>query len=112
MRKRRTTRPPFGIPTQTTLLRMPDGWRYSFLTAAGGTVCGRLAELPSEAGPGQAQRAAAAMVAALARDFHGVDVEVDWRRTGDSYTGTVRPARPEPAPGEGSRTRRGEEPRG
>ncbi|MFG2949879.1 hypothetical protein [Streptomyces adustus] len=71
-------RPPFGIPKGIVLLATPEGWRHSVLTVEGGTVCGRLADVPVNADPAEARAAAAAMVAGLAHDFHDVRVDVSW----------------------------------
>lgn len=68
--------PPFGVPKGIVLLATPDGWRHSVLTLEGGMLCGRLA-VPVDTDPHDARAAAAAMVAGLARDFHGADVEVN-----------------------------------
>ncbi len=60
------------------VLVAPDGWRHSVLTLDGGMFCGRLADVPVDAGPAEARAAAAAMVVGLARDVHDVRVDVTW----------------------------------
>ncbi|MFD3841744.1 hypothetical protein ACFWWC_36665 [Streptomyces sp. NPDC058642] len=71
-------RPPFGMPKGIVLLATPEGWRHTVLTVEGGTLCGRLADVPVNAGPAEARAAAAAMVAGLAHDFHEERVDVTW----------------------------------
>jgi hypothetical protein len=78
-RKRETKRrPPIGLPKGIILLATPEGWRHSVLTVEGGMLCGRLADVPANAGPAEARAAAAAMVVGLAHDFHEVPVDVTW----------------------------------
>ncbi|WP_369166431.1 hypothetical protein AB5J49_00375 [Streptomyces sp. R28] len=78
-RKRETKRQrPFGMPKGIVLLATPEGWRHSVLTVEGGMLCGRLADVPVNAGPAEARAAAAAMVVGLAHDFHEVRVDVTW----------------------------------
>lgn len=72
------TRPPFGMPAGIVLLATPDGYRHSVLTEEGAMVCGRLVDVPAHADASEARAAAAALVAALAHDFHHTDVEVTW----------------------------------
>ncbi|MFJ1811324.1 MULTISPECIES: hypothetical protein [unclassified Streptomyces] len=71
-------RPPFGMPKGIVLLATPEGWRHSVLTVDGGMHCGRLTDVPVNAGPAEARAAAAAMVAGLAHDFHEARVDVTW----------------------------------
>ncbi|MFF9818941.1 hypothetical protein [Streptomyces sp. NPDC014006] len=66
------------MPKGIVLLATPEGWRHSVLTVAGGTLCGDLADVPLDADPAEAQAAAAAMVAGLARNFHEADIDVTW----------------------------------
>ncbi|MFG3149133.1 hypothetical protein [Streptomyces sp. NPDC048243] len=66
------------MPSSIVLLATPDGWRHSVLTEEGGLLCGRLADVAANAHPAQAQDAAAAMVAGLAHDVHGADIDVTW----------------------------------
>ncbi len=101
-RKQETKRrPPFGMPKGIVLLATPEGWRHSVHTLEGGTLCGRLADVPVDADPATARAAAAAMVAGLARDFHGVRVEVAWDppREPGSWTAQVTVAEPPPNAG-------------
>ncbi|MFF4901882.1 hypothetical protein [Streptomyces sp. NPDC001068] len=77
-RTREKKRPSFGKPKSIVLLATPEGWRHSVLTVDGGMVCGRLADVPPDAGPAEAMAAAAAMVMGLARDFHEERVDVTW----------------------------------
>ncbi|WP_240136523.1 hypothetical protein [Streptomyces sp. MUM 178J] len=71
-------RPPFGMPKDIVLLATPEGWRHSVLSMEGGMLCGRLADVPVNADPAEAQAATAAMVVGLAHDFHDADVDVTW----------------------------------
>lgn len=66
------------MPKGIVLLATPEGWRHSVLTEEGGMLCGRLADLPANADPAEAQAAVAAMVVGLAHDFHEADVDVTW----------------------------------
>ncbi|OQR59696.1 hypothetical protein B6E66_33990 [Streptomyces maremycinicus] len=66
------------MPKGIVLLATPEGWRHSVLTVEGGMLCGRLADVPVDAGPAEARAAATAMVVGLARDFHEVRVDVTW----------------------------------
>ncbi|MES5824689.1 hypothetical protein [Streptomyces sp. RG80] len=75
MQKRR---PSFGMPKSIALLATPEGWRHSVLTGEGAMLCGRLADVPANADPAEAQAAVASMVVGLAHDFHEVDVDVTW----------------------------------
>ncbi|WP_328674104.1 hypothetical protein [Streptomyces sp. NBC_00328] len=78
-RKRETKRrPPFGMPKGIVLLATPEGRRHSVLTLEGGMLCGRLADVPVNAGPAKARAAAVAVVVGLAHDFHEVRVDVTW----------------------------------
>ncbi|MEV5548623.1 hypothetical protein AB0L35_21275 [Streptomyces sp. NPDC052309] len=87
-KKRRT---PFGMPKGIVLLATPEGWRHSVLTVEGGMLCGRLAEVPVNAGPAEAMAAAAAMVVGLAHDLHEARVDVTWEppREPGSWTAQV-----------------------
>ncbi|MFI1825660.1 hypothetical protein ACH41E_04285 [Streptomyces sp. NPDC020412] len=78
--------PPFGMPKGVVLLATPEGWRYSVLTVDGGMLCGRLADLPIDAGPAEARAAAAAMVAGRAPGFDEADIDVTWDPPGDIGT--------------------------
>ncbi|MER5400753.1 hypothetical protein [Streptomyces sp. NPDC002599] len=101
-RKRETKRrPPFGMPKGIVLLATPEGWRHSVLTLEGGMLCGRLADVPVNAGPAEARAAAAAMVVGLAHDFHEVRVDVTWDppREAGSWTAQVTVAAPPPNAG-------------
>ncbi|GGR32974.1 hypothetical protein FHS38_004044 [Streptomyces netropsis] len=95
-RKSRAARPPFPMPKGILLFRTPDGWRHSILTAASGTVCGRLPQVPIDAAPRAAQAAAVTMLTELTRDHHGVSIEVRWdpAPSADTWTGSVHPAAP------------------
>lgn len=64
-----------SVPTGITILATPNGWRHTI--HASGFLCGRLG-LPSGASDDDAKVAAEMMLASLALDFHGVDLEVDW----------------------------------
>ncbi|MEV7325435.1 hypothetical protein [Streptomyces sp. NPDC093970] len=66
------------MPKSLVLLATPEGWRHSVLTVDGGMVCGRLTDVPPDAGPAEAMAAAAAMVMGLAHDFHDERVDVTW----------------------------------
>ncbi|MCX5171264.1 hypothetical protein [Streptomyces antibioticus] len=101
-RKQETKRrPPFGMPKGIVLLATPEGWRHSVLTLEGGTLCGRLADVPVDADPATARAATAAMVAGLARDVHGARVDVTWDppREPGSWTAQVTVAEPPPNAG-------------
>ncbi|MFF8480928.1 hypothetical protein ACGFZG_27135 [Streptomyces antibioticus] len=80
------------------MLATSDGWRLSVLTLDGGMFCGRLADVPLDAGPAEARAAAAAMVVGFARDVHDVRVDVTWDppREPGSWTGHVTVAAPPP----------------
>ncbi|MEU9593371.1 hypothetical protein AB0D84_27105 [Streptomyces sp. NPDC048193] len=95
-RQRTKQRAPFGRPKNITLLATADGWRYSVATEEGGTLCGRLADVPASADPAEARTAAEAMVTALAQDFHGANAEVTWGSAPErqSWTGEVTLATP------------------
>ncbi|MFI6982890.1 hypothetical protein ACIBSV_30385 [Embleya sp. NPDC050154] len=79
-----------GVPKAIVLLATPDGWRTSVLTREGGMICGRL-DMPRDTDPQDARAAAAVRVVELARDFHGVDVEVTWDppKEPDSWTAQI-----------------------
>ncbi|MPY37829.1 hypothetical protein FNH09_43460 [Streptomyces adustus] len=77
-KREKKRRPPFGVPESIVLLATPEGWRHSVLTVDGGMLCGRLADVPVNAGSAEARAAAAAMVVGLAHDFHEVRVDVTW----------------------------------
>ncbi|MER5375892.1 hypothetical protein [Streptomyces sp. NPDC002553] len=91
-------RPVFGIPKSIVLLATPEGWRHSVLTVEGGMLCGRLADVPVDAGPAGARAAAAAMVVQLAHDFHEIRVDVAWDppRSPGAWTAQVTVASPPP----------------
>ncbi|MGW6486220.1 hypothetical protein [Streptomyces sp. NPDC055056] len=74
---------------------------HSVLTEDGGMLCGRLADVAANTDPAQAQATVAAMVAGLADDFHGADVEVTWEPPGEpgSWTARVAVARTPPNAG-------------
>ncbi|WP_299534754.1 hypothetical protein [uncultured Streptomyces sp.] len=89
--------PPFGMPKGIVLLSTPAGWRHSVLAVDGGMLCGHLAGLSANADPTEAQAAAAAMVAGLARDFHEARVDVIWdppREPGNWTAQVTRAASP------------------
>ncbi|WP_143066032.1 MULTISPECIES: hypothetical protein [unclassified Streptomyces] len=96
MVRRKQQRPPFGMPKGVVLLATPEGWRHSVHTADGGTVCGRLADVPAGADPAEARAATATLVARLARDVHAVDVDVTWEppRGPGSWSARVTVAAP------------------
>ncbi|MFD3842604.1 hypothetical protein ACFWWC_41130 [Streptomyces sp. NPDC058642] len=98
MVRRQKRRPCFGMPMGIVLLATPEGWRHSVLAVDGGMVCGRLADVPLDAGPAEARAAAAAMVAGLAHDFHEERVVVNWDPPRDpgSWTAQVTVAAPPP----------------
>ncbi|PRH79246.1 hypothetical protein C6N75_10535 [Streptomyces solincola] len=66
------------MPQGIVLLATPEGWRHSVLTVEGGMLCGRLADVPVNAGPAEARAAAAAMVVGLTHDIHDERVDVTW----------------------------------
>ncbi|AYG85068.1 hypothetical protein DWB77_07284 [Streptomyces hundungensis] len=84
---------PFGVPSGIVLFATPEGWRHTLLTEEGGMHCGRLANVPFNADPAEARAAAAAMVVALAYDFHNLRVDVTWEpeplREPESWTAQV-----------------------
>ncbi|MET9955078.1 hypothetical protein ABZ135_26505 [Streptomyces sp. NPDC006339] len=86
-------RPSCGMPQGIVLLSTPEGWCHSVLTVEDGMLCGRLADVPINADPAEARTAAAAMVVALAHDFHEADVEVTWDSPREpwSWTDQVTP---------------------
>ncbi|MER6188281.1 hypothetical protein [Streptomyces sp. NPDC001652] len=77
-KREKKRRPSFGMPKGIVLLATPEGWRHTVLTVEGGMLCGRLADVPLDAGPAEARAAAAAMVAGLSHDFHEERVDVTW----------------------------------
>ncbi|MEU1077228.1 MULTISPECIES: hypothetical protein [unclassified Streptomyces] len=77
------------MPTRLVVLATPEGWRHSVFSVDGGVFCGRLSEVAVGADPAEARAAAAAMVAALTRDFHGADVEVTWELAREPGTWTA-----------------------
>ncbi|MFF2216772.1 hypothetical protein [Streptomyces antibioticus] len=89
------------MPKGIVVLATPDGWRLSVLTLDGGMFCGRLADVPVDAGTAEARAAAAAMVVGLARDVRGVRVDVTWDppREPGCWTGQVTVAAPPPKAG-------------
>ncbi|MGW5355754.1 hypothetical protein ACWERV_35215 [Streptomyces sp. NPDC004031] len=87
-------RPPFGMPRHIVLLATPQGWRHSLTTTDGALVCGGLNDLPADAGPAEARRAATDMLTGLCREFHGTGIDVTWTPP-DRLTGRVVP---QPAP--------------
>ncbi|MEU3796009.1 hypothetical protein [Streptomyces fructofermentans] len=91
-------RPPFGMPKGIVLLATPEGWRHTVLTAEGEMHCGRLADVPVNAGPTEVRAAAAAMVVGLAHDFHELRVDVTWDppREPGSWTAQVTVAATSP----------------
>ncbi|MCX5357520.1 hypothetical protein OG864_01950 [Streptomyces sp. NBC_00124] len=86
------------MPKGIVLLATPEGWRHSVLTVEGGMVCGRLADVPVNAGPAEARAAAAAMVAGLAHDFHEERVDVSWDPPRTPDPGPPRSPLPRPPP--------------
>ncbi|MBD0424557.1 hypothetical protein H0H10_36250 [Streptomyces sp. TRM S81-3] len=78
------------MPKGIVLLATREGWRHSVLTAEGGMLCGRLAEVPVNAGPAEAMAAAAAMVVGLAHDFHEARVDVTWEPPREPRSWTAR----------------------
>ncbi|MFD5198610.1 hypothetical protein ACFWM7_00265 [Streptomyces sp. NPDC058375] len=95
----RKRQPPFGIPKGIVLLATPEGWRHSILTEEGGTLCGRLADVPADATPAEARAAVAAMVVSLARDLHAADVDVTWDPPRDPGSWSARVTVASIAPG-------------
>ncbi|MFE3552655.1 hypothetical protein ACFXN2_28765 [Streptomyces kronopolitis] len=89
-RKREKKRAPFGMPKGIVLLATPEGWRHSVLTVEGGMLCGRLTDVPVNAGPAEAQAVAAAMVVGLAHDVHDVRVDVTWDPPGKPGSWTAQ----------------------
>jgi hypothetical protein len=69
--------PPIGMTKDLVLYTTPDGWRHSVHTVDGAMLCGRL-DVPPDADPQDARDAMAAMQIEIAREFHGVDIEVNW----------------------------------
>ncbi|MCX5130159.1 hypothetical protein [Streptomyces sp. NBC_00347] len=97
-------RPSFGLPTGLILMAGRggvgiDGWRTGVVTG-NGTLCGGLGDVPPDVPPEEAQRAAAAMVQGLARDYHGQEVVVVWDPPSKPgrWTAAVVPAAAEPEP--------------
>jgi hypothetical protein len=90
-KKEKKRQPPLAMPKGIVLLATPEGWRHSVLTVEGGMLCGRLADVPVNAGPAEARAAAAAMVVGLAHDFHEQRVAVTWDppRAPGSWTAQV-----------------------
>ncbi|MFJ2235054.1 hypothetical protein [Streptomyces sp. NPDC087859] len=97
-KRQKKRRLPSGMPKGIVLLATPEGWRHSVLTEEGEMLCGRLAEVPLDAGPAAARAAAEAMVAGLAHDFHQERVTVTWDppREPGSWTAQVTLASPPP----------------
>lgn len=101
VRRERATkrRPPFGMPRSIVLLATPEGWRHSVHAEEGGMLCGRLADVPANTDPAEAQAAVAATVVGLAHDFHEADVDVTWDppREPGSWTAQVTVATTPPS---------------
>ncbi|MFJ5547641.1 hypothetical protein [Streptomyces sp. NPDC093225] len=95
-RRHKKAKPPFPMPTGLLLLETAGGWRHAIRTRDGGSLCGRLADVPVGAAPEEARRAAAAMLTELVHDVHGARVEVVWEPPAEpgSWTALVRPAGP------------------
>ncbi|MET7639883.1 hypothetical protein [Streptomyces sp. NPDC005438] len=66
----------------------PEGWRHSVVTEDGARLCGRL---PGERADAEAAReAATSRLVEIAREFHGIEVEVTWEHTEPgTWTGRV-----------------------
>ncbi|MEU6314866.1 hypothetical protein [Streptomyces sp. NPDC047014] len=76
-----------GMPTTVLVIPTADGWATSIV----GAGCGR--PDPTVVDADQAKARAAALATNLARDVHGVTVEIDWEPPQDgTWTGHVREA--------------------
>lgn len=90
-KREKKRQPPFGMPKGIVLLATPEGWRHRVLAVEGGTLCGRLTDVPVTAGSAEAQAVAAAMgVVGLAHDFHDVRVDVTWDPPGKPGSWTAQ----------------------
>ncbi|MFF7081029.1 hypothetical protein [Streptomyces lavendulae] len=88
-KKEKRKRPEWGVPKAVVPLARPEGWRHSILTMEGGMLCGHL-NVPIDTDPQDARAAAARMVTELARDFHGIAVEVSWDPPQEPWTWTAQ----------------------
>lgn len=77
MAKSRTPRGD-GPPVSITIYPTPGGWRHSVRTQNGGLLCGGLRHLAADATPEEARAAATELVRSVGREFHGVELDVDW----------------------------------
>ncbi|BDT93826.1 hypothetical protein IFM12275_38020 [Nocardia sputorum] len=68
----------YPMPASIVLIATPEGWRHSVLDTRDGLFCGHLTSVPADAAPDQARAAAVAMLREMAREFHGVAIEVAW----------------------------------
>ncbi|MET9059980.1 hypothetical protein ABZX99_19410 [Streptomyces antibioticus] len=83
------------MPKGIVLLTTPEGWRHTILTLEGGMLCGHLAD----ATPATARATATTMAAGLARDVHGVRVDVTWGPPREPGTWTAQVTVSMPPPG-------------
>ncbi|MFZ3474172.1 hypothetical protein ACODT3_05265 [Streptomyces sp. 4.24] len=105
-RKVKKPRLSFGLPVGLLLLAGRggvgiNGWRTGVFTEnPGGTLCGGLPDVLSDATLEEAQRAAAEMVRQLAREVHGQEVVVVWDPQSEpgSWTAKVVVATAHPGP--------------
>jgi hypothetical protein len=61
-----------------TIYSTPGGWRHSMNTEKGALLCGALGHLSADASADEAQAAATELVRGVGREFHSVDLDVDW----------------------------------
>ncbi|HEU5357119.1 MAG TPA: hypothetical protein VFU65_21795 [Actinocrinis sp.] len=84
-----------GPPVSITIYPTPGGWRHSVSTEKGGLLCGALRHLPTDATGDQARAAATELVRSVGREFHSVELDVDWSPadTEGWWVGAARPHR-------------------
>ncbi|MEU9161828.1 hypothetical protein AB0D29_16350 [Streptomyces sp. NPDC048424] len=84
-RGKKQQRPAIGMPERVLVLPVAGGWAQSIA----GVGCGR--PNPAVVDADQAKATATATVTAIAREYHGLTVEVDWEPLPDGgWAGRVR----------------------
>ncbi|WP_327412243.1 hypothetical protein [Streptomyces sp. NBC_01233] len=84
-RGKKQQRPAIGMPERVLVMPVRDGWAQSIV----GVACGRAD--PAVVDADQAKALATATVTAIARDHHGLAVEVGWEPLPDgAWAGHVR----------------------
>ncbi|MEV5970442.1 hypothetical protein [Streptomyces sp. NPDC051921] len=91
--RRKTKKPPFGIPREIILLTGDRGeWPFTFVADDEGGGCGKL-PMPADATPDDVQAKVFAGLADLTRALHGVEIDVAWSAlTPKSWVGRITPS--------------------